>query len=183
MRAKKGNPKKKPTKKTLSPLIKQMIESLSKLEAISPKWNRAGIRKLKRIMREGDPKAREYARLARELSRVFRAICPRLDSKVRGRMVACLIDSVHYGSSLNDFLLEVARIKGRKRGQLRAILISIQEVALDGQRRQISSLKRDIPLVLKHLGTGEIRGRRDAPKQVISHLQNAAAHITMIGNK
>ncbi|MGB6823120.1 MAG: hypothetical protein WBE21_13660 [Candidatus Acidiferrales bacterium] len=132
-------------------------------ESNLPPWAKSELRKLKRIMTKGDAQSRALARRSRELCAVFHGACPRLNSDLLGRVVGRLADSVFYGEVLSSKLSEMARIEGRsRRERIKSILLEIQEVVLDGQRRQVEGLRRDIPLMLKQLIAGE-RGKSKRP--------------------
>ena len=112
----------------------------------------AELRKLQRIITWGDRRSRALVRRSRELSSVLRSACPRLDSDLVARTVDDLLDSIYYAEQLSERLREIPRVKGRsRRGQLRLILMLVQEVELRGQRREVERLRRDIPRLLKEL--------------------------------
>lgn len=136
-------------------------QELKRIEANLPAWAKPELRKLKGIMRKGDPQIRELSRQSRKLCAALQSVSPKVNSALLGRAVARLLDSVYYGDVLARNLREIARITGpSKRQRLRSLLTEIQEVALNGQRRQVDGLRRDMPLLLKHLDGGKPHNTR-----------------------
>jgi hypothetical protein len=140
---------------------KHELRELKRIEANLPSWSKPKLREIKRIMTKGSPEARAFARLSRKLCEVLESVSPRLDSKLLGRTVARLVDSLFYADVLSANLHEMTRIEGpSRRERIRSILLGIREVVLDGQRRQIEGLRRDIPLMLKQLSVEEASSRK-----------------------
>jgi len=137
---------------------KRELRKVKEIEAQLPSWAKPKFRQIERLMTKGTPDNRAVARLSRELCTVFRSASPKLTPELLGRVVAQLLDSIHYADVLSENLREITRIEGPLgRERTRAILLEIQEVALDGQRRQVEGLRRDIPLMLKQLSAAERR--------------------------
>lgn len=140
---------------------KNELRELKRIEAKLPEWARPKLRQIKRSMTTGTREGLAFARLSRELCAIFRSVCPKLNSALLGRTVARFLDSLHYADALSVNLREITRIKGRsRRERIRSILLEIKEVALDGQRRQVEGLRRDVPLLLKQLDADEPHKRK-----------------------
>jgi hypothetical protein len=131
---------------------KQDLSKSSKGEAnLTPRVRRK-LRRLRGNIEKGSRRSRALERGSRDLFRVFRSVCPNAAPKLLEWAIPRLLDTVYFADILSEKLRQIARVKGRsKRGEVRSIVMEIHELSLPGLRRQLTGLRRDIPLILKAL--------------------------------
>lgn len=113
-------------------------------------------REVNKALRGKSPLRREVERLCpstSKLNKVFQSVYPRPSQELNGSVVASFWSSLIYAVSLSENLHKLARVRGgSKREKLRSILALIYDSDLTGLRRQLESLRTDIPRLFEELG-------------------------------
>lgn len=116
------------------------------------RWFGRERRKILGIIKEGDAESRALGRRYDEVVSAWRSLHVPLNPEVLDSLAGSLSDSAYYGEMLISKLRELSRVKGRgRRAQVRSILLSMQEIPVRGQLRQIKVLMKTLPMVIRRL--------------------------------
>jgi hypothetical protein len=114
-------------------------------------------------------RAKQFARLSRDLSNTFRHVCPNIKPKLRGTIIALLLDVFHCSDNIKKDVRKLTRLKRPRDTQaLGSYLQDMQMLSLDQQRRFIAELSRNIPALVRSIKKRE--GMRSPRKGLIDEL-------------
>jgi hypothetical protein len=97
-------------------------------------------------------RAKRFARLSRGLSITFRRVCPNVKPKLRGTIIALLLDVVYCSDEIKKDVQKLTRLKHPRDAQaLASFLQDLQLLRLEHQRRYIAQLLRSMPTLLRSI--------------------------------
>jgi hypothetical protein len=120
-------------------------------------------KQLMKSSRMDKSRAKRFARLTRDLSSTFRRVCPNVKPKLRGTVIALLLDVFYYCDGIKKDVQKLTRLKRPTDAQaLGSFLTDMQWLRLQHQQRYIAELLRIIPTLLRSMKVRE--GTRSSRK-------------------
>jgi hypothetical protein len=140
--------------------------------SLSPEQTVVVARMFKRLMKSttmDKESAKRFARLSRSLSSTFRGVCPNVNPKLRGTLVALLLDVVNGSDKIKKDVQKLTRLKRPKDAQtLGSVLKDLQLLRLESQQQYIAQLSRSIPTLLRSIKKRE--GMQSPRKGLVDEL-------------
>jgi hypothetical protein len=114
-------------------------------------------------------RAKRFARLSRNLANTFCRVCPNVSPKLRGTVIALLLDVFDYSGEIKKDVQKLTRLKRPTDAKaFGSFLTDMQLLRLQHQQRSIADLLHNIPILLRSVNKG--KGTQSTKRGLIDEL-------------